>query len=363
MVRLVTFKELYDLNPLKARQKLIEIHERTHRRVRETARLLGCSPGTVCKWVKRGSLESLSHAPRRPRRTVPPEALDHLKSLRQTTNFGRRRLKRLLKSRHGVVMPERTISYWLAKWKLSKPQKKRARFKGVRYYVWEDLKPLQDWQVDVKDVRDSKTLPPEVYRHLLRERLPRYQWTALEVKCRVKFLAYSHRVDRSNGMAFFRVLTGWLRAFGVSHTLRYQTDWGNEFGGPSPRMWLELQRNVFDPMNCELLKIRKRNWKDNAYVERTHRTDDEEFYVPKLLEIPSYEEHFPMAWGYVWHFNTQRPHDGHHMEGQTPAQRLRAFCPSVPDAFFAFPPILLDAVSSSKLFIKAPSVHEPIANY
>gem|GEM_PF-4870317 len=43
-----------------------------------------------------------------------------------------------------------------------------------------------------------------------------------------------------------------------------------------------LQTHTFDPLKVQILRIRKRQWKDNAYVERTHRTDDEEFYVPTL---------------------------------------------------------------------------------
>lgn len=42
--------------------------------------------------------------------------------------------------------------------------------------------------------------------------------------------------------------------------------------------------------------------KDNAYVERTHRTDDEEFYVPALQSITGLEEHFIQALKYIYTF-------------------------------------------------------------
>jgi len=222
----------------------------------------------------------------------------------------------------------------------------------VRYYIWEDLKPLQHWQVDTKDILDSRTLPPDVYRHLKSRKLPRYQYTAIDPKTRIKFIAYAYQNNRTNALAFIRLFTSWLRCFGISDTLYIQTDWGGEYGGSSLRTWQALQRKFFSPRNLVLLKIRKRRWQDNAYVERTHRTDDEEFYIPRLKESQTLEEFFSLAWGYISHFNTKRPHFGKFMNGEPPLSLLRKFLPHIPDTFAYLPPVILDLVSSDKLFIK-----------
>lgn len=74
-----------------------------------------------------------------------------------------------------------------------------------------------------------KSIPKDVYFHILRLGLPRYQWTAIDVKTRVRFLAYSEDKSFANGLAFMLILALWLRGFRVSHKFYFQTDWGEEF--------------------------------------------------------------------------------------------------------------------------------------
>ena len=356
MVHIITYKELYQMSPEKAREKLISVYHQTKDRVRETARILCCSPSTVSKWIKRAmsqqGLKNMSRAPKNPHRVIPEEHISKLKEVRLKTNFGRKRLVRELENKHSIIMSENTCAYWLRQLKLSKPCKQRARYKGVRYYNWPDLKPLQHFQIDTKDIKDSKTLPKDVYRHLIREKLPCYQFTAIDVKTRTKLLAYSYQLNRTNGIAFMKFAISWLRANGVTHRIYMQSDWGVEFGGPSVVTWNKMQKEIFEPRNSEMLKIRKRRWTDNAYVERTHRTDDEEFYIPKLLEISTIEDLFKWSYGYVVHFNTKRPHYGKHMNSKTPLEMLSKLSTAISKNICFMPTILLDTVSSSHLFLK-----------
>ena len=69
--------------------------------------------------------------------------------------------------------------------------------------------------MDSKDIKNSKTLPEEVYRHFIQEKLPRYQFTAIDVKERIKFIAYARELNRTNGIAFMKLVISWLRTHGV----------------------------------------------------------------------------------------------------------------------------------------------------
>jgi len=370
VIEVTNYGELLKADPVKARQIMIRVYQKLDGKIRATARALGMNPATVLKWIGRWKAdEGLGNKSRRPKhspRQVPTAWEDLIRQERKKTNFGRRRLSRWLKDRHAIKLSANTISHVLRRLKINKPQRKRASLKGVSYYDWPNLQPLEHWQIDVKDVKDSKTLPREVYEHLIRQRLPRYQFTAIDVKTRIKFLCYSQELNLTNGLAFMRLLNNWLRSFGFTHKLYYQTDWGSEFGGHFLGNVLRLQREIFSPLNIQLLRIRKSRWTDNAYVERTHRTDDEEFYIPKLLQLSTPQDHFKMAWGYVWHFNTLRPHYGEHMEEKTPYQILKRLVPHLPQSFCSFPPIRLDLVSSSNYFLGGytdKSVYDVFAHY
>lgn len=100
-----------------------------------------------------------------------------------------------------------------------------------------------------------------------------------------------------------------------------------------------------------MLKIRKRRWTDNAYVERTHRTDGEEFYIPKIPQMKDLKDFFNLAYGYVVYFNTKRPHYGKYMDERTPFQMLKIVNPQIKETICYLPPILLDYVSSENLLI------------
>ncbi len=130
---------------------------------------------------------------------------------------------------------------------------------------------------------------------------------------------------------------------GLKEHIYLQTYWGQEYGGHSVRTWLNIQKNILEPRNSTILKIRKSRWTNNA-VERTHYTDDEKFYVPKLLQISNLKEHFELSYGYIVHFNNKRPHYGKYMHGKTPWEVLHKLAPYIPQTICFMPPVILDFV-------------------
>ncbi len=343
----LSFQEFFKANPDKARQKIIELYAKLGS-LKTTAKVMGCSKNTVKKWVRRHQvtrrLEESSRRPLTSPRKTPAWLEEAVITMRRRTNLGRKRIARQILIETGRELSSDTIKRILRRNGLSRPQRARGRFKGIRFFRRQHLDPLTYWQIDVKDVRDSDTLPRDVYDHLIEKRLPRYQWTAIDVRTRTKFLGYSHELRSRYGLHFWLLLANWLRGHGFGQRLFYQTDWGSEFGGTQAWKIERIQRLMLEPWNIQLLRIRKGQWKDNAYVERTHRTDDEEFYVPRLKTMQNGGDHFKQAWAYNYDFNVARPHYGHDMSARTPKEVLKSLGLDLPRSFFALPPVLLDSI-------------------
>jgi len=244
-----------------------------------------------------------------------------------------------------------TIGNILRRNGIGKPKRKKSFVsKWVNYYEWDKIYPLQHFQLDLKDVLDFKTLPKDVYFHILNLGLPRYQWTAIDVKTRVRFLAYSEDKNFANGLAFMVILSLWLRGFGVSHKFYFQTDWGEEFGGKSLRKLNNLQIKFLTPLGIQLVRIPKGKKEYNGFVERSHRTDDEEFYIPYILKLQHLKEWAGIALWWIWYYNVRRRHYGREMNGKTPYLKLRSYYPWVNQSIALFPPLLLDNISTHDLW-------------
>jgi putative transposase len=341
----LTYAELRDLNPAAARQKLLEALDQLDS-IHAVARLFVTDRNTVRKAVRRFRKlgpAGLTDASRRPLRspTRTKRALEAaVLAARRRHGYGPLRLHR---DAHIPLSPW-TIRNILRRHHV-KPKRRRS-WRGTRRNIfhWEDKAPLSFFQTDLKIIRDRKALPQDVYTHHERAGLPLYQWTAACVRSRLRFLAWSNEKTVANGLLFMTLLVLWLRAHGVHHRLSFQTDWGEEFGGKSPRKLAELDRRLFAPLNATLLKIRKGRTTDNAIVERSHRSDDEEFYAPLLTRYPNTDA-FLVA-GYRWQsrFNIRRPHFGRHMDGRRPLDLAQGILPDLRRDVALFPPLLLDNI-------------------
>ncbi|NSW76163.1 MAG: transposase, partial [Candidatus Atribacteria bacterium] len=266
-------------------------------------------------------------------------------TMAQATNFGPKRLGVALARAHGVFLSPSTIRNILRRHSI-RCRKYRTGNGGTRYGVnLAAFRPLEFWQIDVKDIADQKALPPSAYASIFRERLPRYQFTACEVRTRIRFIAYAHELSFLSGCAFLLLLTFWLRSFGVQRQLLFQTDNGTEFGGlGNSRKRLLMQRYIFDPLGVTLLAIPPREKTVNTFVERSHRTDDEEFYALNLGKTTTKHTFLSMAQEWILTYNFRRPHFGRGMRGRTPMEVLLSLQNDVHPALGAFPVLLLDRV-------------------
>ena len=348
----LAYWEVYTMNQLEARQRLIQTYRQTHN-FTETARRWGTSRHLVRKWVRRyqaqgeAGLQDRSRRPHRCPRQTPAEVEQQVMAAWEKTRYGRRRLALYLQ-RQGLDISPHTIRHVFRRHRPSSARKRR-KILYPAHWAWQVQASLSLLQTDVKDVLDKGALGTRLTTHLSRHHLPRYQWTACDGRTRLRFLAYSLHNNRDNGLAFLILVLMWLRALGAHTQVTFQTDWGQEFGGNNPEQVAALSQRFLAPLDGQLARYPKGRKGYNGRVERSHRTDDEEFYRPYLLNIPDLQQHLVYAHRWEYFYNVLRPHLGEGMENEAPLTVLRRLGYRGSDAIAAFPPVLLDNISTDLL--------------
>ncbi|NIO00259.1 MAG: helix-turn-helix domain-containing protein, partial [Anaerolineae bacterium] len=340
------------MNPVEARRCLVQTYQETGN-YSETARRWHTSRHLVRKWVRRyqaegeAGLQDRSRRPHHCPRHTPPQVEQQVMEAWEKTHYGRRRLALYLRRQKLVISPH-TIRHILRRHRPPHTPKRRKPLYPA-HWAWEVEDAFSLLQTDVKDVLDKGALGTEITTHLSRCRLPRYQWTACDGRTRLRFLAYSHRNNRTNGLAFMILVLLWLRAFDVDISVTFQTDWGQEFGGDNPEQVARLSQRFLAPLMGQLGRYPKGRKGYNGRVERSHRTDDEEFYRPYLLHIPDTGQFLFYAQRWEYFYNVLRPHFGTGMEESPPLAVLQRLGYTGSRAIASFPPVLLDNMSTDLL--------------
>ncbi len=78
----------------------------------------------------------------------------------------------------------------------------------------------------------------------------------------------------------------------------------------------------------------------NAHVECSHRTDSDEFYIPRALHILSEQDLLDKALGYAYYHNNVREHSA--LGYKTPFAYLKEKQPAINDEIRVVRPIMLD---------------------
>lgn len=349
---ILSYSSLYKLNPQTARAAILEAFKQTNN-ISKTARMFTTTRKVVQLAIKKnteGNLADKSHTAK----TVHNKTADSIEqkavAIKNSTHFGYRRVGKELRDKHGLDIKDSTVRNILKRARgkdLIKGEKvTAANGKKVQFYDWYSAEPFEIIQTDLKDILDKKALPQEVYHHLQRHNLPPYQWTAECVNTRIRFLAYSYEKSFTNGLCFYLMVIAWLRAHNIRAELVFTVDWGEEFGGKSRQKITDL-RKLLKPLGATIHQNHKGQSQENGYVERSHRTDDEEFYIPRLSTIKNKDQFFLEALNWVWYYNTKRGHTGEGMQDKPPYQKLQKQYYWIPKDICAFPPLLLDNISTN----------------
>jgi transposase InsO family protein len=277
----------------------------------QVARHFGIPIRTFWRWHKRydpwdlSSLESKSRRPvSSPKKTSDALEMKVLSLKGEHPRWGKEKLAFLLK-REGITISASTVYRICKRHRLSiRYQTKKRRAPKPRVNLAEIHNPGDLVQIDSK------------YVSLNGRRM--YQYTAIDVVSRWRHADIYPQLDGQTTKRFLTVLTD--RSPVSIHMV--QTDNGKEFG-KVVTTWLQGHKikHVFS---------HKARPTENAYVERSHRTDEEEFYSMGGYgsTLTEFRQNFSE---YLTMYNTLRPHWG--LKGQTPMQFLEQFYSqaSVPD--------------------------------
>ena len=283
-------------------------------------RRLGVSRKTYYKWRQRfaetrGDRQALldrSRRPHRPHRKVKKGLRRRILRLRKATHLGPARLRLLLLVAGCRGVPSAaTIAKLIRQAGLTR----RRRAKPKRYRrTFVVPRPGDLVQLDVKFV------PYLVAGRRL------YQYTAIDCCTRLRVVSFSEEMTTSTSKAFVQFA---LSTFPFPVRI-VQTDNDRTFtpwytAGPKTPLDRPVRKHPFTLM-CEQFGashrlIPPRTPRLNGRVERSHQTDDQEFY--NLRQYATRRELELAFRRWLHHYNHTRIHMG--LGGRTPLEALRAF--------------------------------------
>lgn len=280
----------------RARLRMIQHYEQVTRNVSQTCRFFGISRNQFYIWLRRyrqAGLPGLRDRSRRPHRSphrIPPQIEALILQLRRERQYGVVRLSLFLQRYYQVYVSPPTIYRVLREHRAPRVSLKRYR-PGPRRRR-ELVIPGQSVQVDVK--------------HLTLNSGRLYQFTAIDEATRYRVLKiYSHNTIKS-AIAFIDEVR---RRLPVA-IQRIKTDHGSEFG-------TDFTWHLHD-LGIAHRHIPRGSPESNGKVERSHRTDEEEFYRRVTFRTPQELARKLRQWEHE--YNHRRLHLA--LRGKTPAERL-----------------------------------------
>ena len=231
-----------------------------------------------------------------PRRT-PPEIEEKVLYLRRQYHLGSIRIMWYMDRYHAITISESTVTRILRRNGLRRlPQRSGRRAVHTRRY--NKQVPGHHIQIDVKFL---------TFKGNNGAKIKRYQYTAIDDATRVRALKIYDRHTQKNAINF------------VNHVIekfpfriqQIRTDRGHEFQA-------QFHWHVED-LGIRHVYIKARTPQLNGKVERSHRSDQDEFY-----QLLSYKDdrdlHIKLAeWEQFYNFS--RPHGAH--LGKTPYEAMR----------------------------------------
>jgi hypothetical protein len=238
--------------------------------VAKAARRYGLSRFTIYAWRK--SVEPVKHGPKSVGWQTDTETEALILQVKLATNYGPKRLKAEL-DLAGVQVGEKAIRGVLERADLVEHHTKKRVKKAEKFYA-----PYPGYRLQV----DTKAVPNGGDKRSA----DRYQFTAIDIVTKIRFLDIYDSLSNYNSIAFVRDALAFYRDVGIRVEC-VQTDnhmtFTNLYTGGRHKADHELRR--VHPLTKFLLDqgiehklSRPATPQHNGFVERSHRTDEEEFY-------------------------------------------------------------------------------------
>jgi transposase len=307
--------------------------------IKPAARLFDTTPKTVRKWLRRYQQERLAGLNELPRipLTCPhktPAGIERkIVQLRKQFPFkGAKRLKK----EHNLSCSHQAIGRILREHDLVRKIRKKHKRKKDLAAVKAKWPLFGQITIDTKDLKDI----PHYWPQMKNLKLPKYQFTAREVRSGLMFLGFAREKTAVNSCTFARIICEHLKSCGVCLSkLKFQTDNGSEFMG----CWrVDRSRDGFEKtvegFGSTHKRIPPRAWSYNSDVETVHSTIELEFYDLENFEgirdfhqrVASYQ-----AW---YNIVRQNSHKGF----KSPWQIIRQINPDIDIELVRLPPLMLD---------------------
>ena len=261
-----------------------------------TARHFGLSRMTVHRWKKQlreYGILGLNERSRRPKRTreslISPEIVFRVVKIRKEyPSWSKYKIKALLE-KEGIDISSSTIGRILKRRGLINKRISQKKRKSA-------LRPKKRFPKGLSISRPGDLIQIDTKYILLTGGRRYYQFTAIDVLTKTRVLRVYPSTSSRNGKKFLKEVVNNL-PFSIRAV---QTDNGSEFLGFFDK---ELKR-----LNIPHYFIYPHSPKQNSYVERSHLSDEKEFYLFRgnISSILEEMQKNILQWEYVW--NNIRPH-------------------------------------------------------
>lgn len=293
------------------RERWLKLHIEDKLSVAELSRKSGFSRDTIHRWKKQyltsglTGLKEKSRAHHHHPNTTAPAVVSRIRDIRTTYNFCAMKIQIRLK-KEGINMSVRGIHKILKREKLVRTKK---RLKRENIWIPKSTVPGELVEIDVALMKRFKG------KWI-------YQFTAIDCCTRWRFLKIYSEQHSLNAVRFLESLieNAPFKILGV------KTDNGSIFTNRYSGAYKSLgcrKKHLFDQVckthNILHYLIQPGKPAQNGKVERSHRTDREEFW--NRTTINSLEQIKEKQKMYVNWYNNEREHLG--INGLTPIQKLR----------------------------------------
>lgn len=283
----------------KLRLRWIQHYEQITKKVAPTCRYFGISRGTFYVWYHRylslgeEGLKNKSSRPHKIQRWLPQEVRETIVQLRLQRKYGPDRMSFYLRQKHNWFVSSQTIWRLYREYGLNKLKYKKNWQRYPQHY--SKSLPGERLQVDVKFL-EKLGLEGKKY----------YQFTAIDDCTRFRVLRiYDHNTVQ-NAQDFINQVKQAL-PFAIKQV---QTDNGSEF---SEQFSWHLQ-----DLGISHRKTKICSPEENGKVERSHRTDEQEFYGINRFVSIHHLKRLLRQW--EKEYNTKRAHMA--LGGKTPLEYL-----------------------------------------
>jgi transposase InsO family protein len=284
--------------PARVRSKWYFLLEKAGWSAKRICEEYAISKKTLYKW-RRLDRASRAHAPKRaqPALKLTPAVTAFLEEEKKRANPGPLKLSLMVKRRFGLKVSSTIVyRYMVRKGLVRKPQKKLPWYTPLK----EPLVPKYPGDVVQMDAK-----------HLWQEGRRTYQRTFVDVYTGMERALVTETMEAADTVRAFE----YVQARFPFPIHGIQTDNGSENRGAFHQYLAELGvAHYFIP---------KRSPQWNGAVERTHRSNDEEYHLNPYRSWTTFDEY--QDW-----FNNERLHLGKYTRGLTPMEKYREWAVSSP---------------------------------